>query len=145
MNPLFLTNSSVSSEAWTAIVGENDRIIDDLISSEPSALPSKGEPIDDLANCGVEDLPERECDEPVRIGRSAIVPERGVGDETDWDSASSASKDCVVSCSPGYRDGDVDATRATPGEKDGGGLTGAASPGDVMGGHLLLCADLKRV
>lgn len=49
----------------------------------------------------------------------------------------------MVSCSPGYRDGDVDATRATPGEKDGGGLTRAASPGNVMGGHLLLCADLK--
>lgn len=75
------------------MVGENDRIIDDLISSEPSDLSSKGEPIDDLANCGVEDLPERECDEPDRIGNSATVAERGVGDETVWDSASSASKD----------------------------------------------------
>jgi hypothetical protein len=68
-------------------------MIDVLISSEPSALPSNGDPIDDLANCGVEDLPERECDEPDRIGKSAIVAERGVGDETVWDSASSASRD----------------------------------------------------
>lgn len=93
LNPLLLTKLSVSSEAWTAIVGENDRIINDLISSEPSDFPSKAEPIDDLANCGVEDLRERECDEPDRIGKSAIVFERAVGEETVWDSDSSASKD----------------------------------------------------
>ena len=74
-------------------MGENDRIINDRISSEPSDLPSKAEPIDDLATCGVEDLRERECDEPDLIGKSAIMAERAVGEETVWDSDSSASKD----------------------------------------------------
>jgi hypothetical protein len=69
-------------------------MIIDLISSEPSARPSKGEPMDDLANCGVDDLPERECGEPERIGKSEIVAERGgVDDEADWESASWTSID----------------------------------------------------
>lgn len=115
------------------------------MSSEPSSRPSRGDPIEDLANCGVEDLTEREYGEPDRIGISAIVDGRGVGDEGVGDSASSASRDLAVSCSPWYRDGDVDATRATPGEKDGGGLTGAASLGDVMDGHLLLYANFGEL
>lgn len=103
----------------------------DLISSEPSGRPSKGDPSDERANWGVDDLAERECGDADRMGSSAVVPDRdGVGDGPDLASASSASMDGVVSGSSGYRD--FDATRTTPGEKDGGGFTGVPSPGDVM-------------
>jgi hypothetical protein len=68
-------------------------MINDRISSDPSKRPSRGDPTDDLANCGVEDLPERECGDPDRIGNSAIVDERGVGDEDVGGSASSASSE----------------------------------------------------
>lgn len=106
-------------------------MINDLMSSEPSNRPSKGEPNDDQVNCGVDDLAERECDDADRIGSSAVVAASGgVGDDPVRASASSESKECVDSCSSGNRD--LDATRATPGEKDGGGLTGVPSPGDVM-------------
>lgn len=111
-------------------VGEKARIINDLISSEPSNRPSKGDPSDDRANCGVDDLTERACGEVDRIGSSAVVADRGVGDDGDRASASSASIECVTSCSPGYRD--LDVALAGPGEKDGGGFTGVPSPGDVM-------------
>lgn len=106
-------------------------MINDLISSDPSNRPSKGDPNDDRANCGVDDLTERPCGDADRIGSSAVVAESGgVGDETERASANSASIGTVDSCSSGYRD--LDALRPTPGEKDGGGFTGVASPGDVM-------------
>lgn len=106
-------------------------MIKDLISSDPSNRPSKGEPNDDRVNCGVDDLTERACGDADRIGSSAIVADRGgVGDETERVSANSASIDTVASGSSGYRD--LDSLRPAPGEKDGGGFTGVASPGDVM-------------
>lgn len=111
-------------------VGEKARIINDLISSEPSTLLSKGDPNDERANCGVEDLTERACGEAERIGSSVVVGREGVGEEPASVSANSASIECVDSVSPANLP--VEADRATPGEKDGGGLTGAASPGDVM-------------
>lgn len=113
------------------MVGENARTISDLMSSPPSKRPSKGEPSDDRANCGVDDRTERACGEAERIASSAVVVEiDGVGDDPFRVSASSASKDCVDSCSSGYRD--LELTRAMPGEKDGGGFTGVPSLGDVM-------------
>lgn len=106
-------------------------MIRDLISSEPSDRPSKGDPSDERANWGGDDLADRECREADRMGSSVVVADRGgVGDDPDLDSASSASIEGVDSGSSGYRD--FDATRATPGEKDGGGFTGVPSPGDVM-------------
>lgn len=106
-------------------------MINDLISSNPSNRPSRGDPNDDRANCGVDDLTERACGDADRIGSSAVVADRGgVGDDTERASANSASMDTVASCSSGYRD--LDALRPAPGEKDGGGFTGVASPGDVM-------------
>lgn len=106
-------------------------MIKDLISSEPSERPSKGEPIDDRANCGVDDRPERDCGDEDRMGNSVVAVGRGeVGDDPVRASANSASKEAVASLSSGYRD--LDAFRATLGEKDGGGFTGVPSPGDVM-------------
>lgn len=106
-------------------------MINDLISSEPSERPSNGEPIEDRANCGVDDRPDRDCGDADRIGNSAVAAGSGeVGDDPVWASANSASKEVVVSLSSGYRD--LDTFRATPGEKDGGGFTGVPSPGDVM-------------
>lgn len=114
-----------------ATVGENARIIKDLISSEPSGRLSKGEPSDDRANCGVDDLTERECGDVDRMGSSAVVADTdGVGDDPDLAAASSASIDRDDSSSSVYRD--LDALRVTAGEKDGGGFTGVPSPGDVM-------------
>lgn len=113
------------------MTGEKARTISDLMSSPPSKRPSKGELSDDLANCGVEDRTERACGEAERIGSSAVVAEiDGVGEDPVRVSASSASKDCVDSCSSTYRD--LELARAMPGEKDGGGFTGVPSPGDVM-------------
>lgn len=106
-------------------------MIKDRISSEPSGRPSEGEPSDERANWGVDDLAERECGDADRMGSSAVVADRdGVGDDPDLVSASSASIEGVASDSSEYRD--FDATRATPGEKDGGGFTGVPSPGDIM-------------
>ena len=105
-------------------------MIKDLISSAPSTFLSKGDPKDERAHCGVEDLTERACGESERIG-SSVVACRGVdGDDPVEFSANSASIEGVASISPGNLALEED--RATPGEKDGGGFTGAASPGDVM-------------
>lgn len=113
-----------------ATVGENARIIRDLISSDPSGRPSKGEPSDDRANCGVDDLTERECGDADRMGSSAVVADTdGVGDDPELTAASSDSIDRDDSSSV-YRD--LDALRVTAGEKDGGGFTGVPSAGDVM-------------
>lgn len=120
-----------------ATVGEKARIIKDLISSEPSNLPSKGDPSDERANCGVDDLTDRACGDEDRMGNSAVVADRGgVGEDPERASASSASIECVDSASSGYLD--LEVPRATPGEKDGGGLTGVASPGDVMDSNCFL-------
>lgn len=106
-------------------------MISDLISSEPSGRPSKGEPSDERANWGVDDLTERECGDADRMGSSAAVADSdSLGDDPDPASASSVSMEGADSCSSGYRD--FDATRGAPGEKDGGGFTGVPSPGDVM-------------
>lgn len=119
------------------MVGEKARMINDLISSDPSNRPSNGDPSDERANCGVEDLTERACGEDDRMGSSAVVAdEGGVGEDPEWGSASSASIEGVDCVSSGYRD--LEGPRATPGEKDGGGLTGAASPGDVMDTYCFL-------
>ena len=105
----------------------------DLISSDPSNRPSRGEPNVDLANCGVLDLTDLACGDADRIGRSAVVADMdGVGEAVSiLDPTSSGSILGEESRrSSGYLE--LDATRGMPGEKDGGGLTGGASPGDVM-------------
>lgn len=113
------------------MVGENERMIRDLISSDPSKRASSGEPSDDLANCGV-DLTVREFGDADLIGNSEVVAaERGRGGEGPIRDASRLeSKDGVDSCWMENLAFDVEI--GTPGEKDGGGLTGVASPGDVM-------------
>lgn len=105
----------------------------DLISSDPSNRPSKGEPNVDLANCGVTDLTDLACGDADRRGSSAVAADNGgVGDDVsilDPSKSGSIFGDESRRWS-GYLD--LDATRGTPGTKDGGGLTGGASPGDVM-------------
>lgn len=90
----------------------------DLISSEPSNRPSRGEPNVDLANRGVFDLTDLACGDADRIGSSAVAAEdKSILDPTSSDSIlgdeSRRSSEYL----------DLDATRGTPGEKDGGGLT----------------------
>jgi hypothetical protein len=119
-------------------------MISDRISSVPSTCPSNGEPRDDLASCGVDDLSDRPWGDAERIGSSEVVAERGgVGDNPPLASRGSVSSDAEESRRwSGYLVFVV--TRGTPGEKDGGGLTGEASPGDVMDIELFLSQDKER-
>lgn len=118
-------------------------MISDLISSVPSTWPSNGEPRDDLASCGVDDLGGRPCGDAERIGSSEVVAERGVADNPLLASRESGSIDEEESRRwSGYLVFVV--IRGTPGEKDGGGLIGEASPGDVMDIELFLNQDKER-
>lgn len=87
----------MSGDAYTPTVGENERIIRDRTSSEPSTRPSIGETRVDLANWGVDDLTDLACGELDLRGSSEVAVGRD-GVEGTLDPTTSKSREGEDAC-----------------------------------------------